>query len=82
MKISRKTKRQTNKDIKYYMKFMDRFRFMSTLLLNFTDILFGKLHGKNVVIVKFFLNMKKLIKQSHIGKTLETIVFVTRSNEG
>lgn len=75
MKISRKTKKKTNKDIKYYMKFMDRFRFMSTLLLNFTDILSGKLHGKNVVIVKFFLNMKKLIKQSHIGKNFRNFSF-------
>ena len=75
MKISRKTKKQTNKDDKYYMKFIDRFRFMPALLLNFTDILSGKLHGKNVVIVNFFLNMKKLIKQSQTGKNFRNFSF-------
>lgn len=39
-------KEQTNKNIIYYMKFIDTFRFMSTSLFNSTIILSDKLHGK------------------------------------
>lgn len=59
MKINTKTKEQTNKDIKCHMKFIDGFRLMSISLSNLTQNSSEKLHGKNVIHVSFFLNMKK-----------------------
>lgn len=44
--MSRKIKEQSNKNIIYYMKFIDTFRFMSTSLFNSTFILSDKLYGK------------------------------------
>ena len=46
MKIDRKTKVQTNVDIKHQVKFINRFKFISSSLSNFTDNLFEELHGK------------------------------------
>ena len=46
VKINRKAKKQTNKDVKYYMKFIDGLIFMSTSLSNLTHYIFNKLYGK------------------------------------
>ena len=59
VKIDRKTNK-TTKHITYYMKLIDNFRFMSTLLSNTIENHSDKLHGKIVIIVNVFGSMKKL----------------------
>lgn len=46
VKISRKRKEQTNRDVKYFMKFIDNIRFMWTSLSILVDNISDKLHGK------------------------------------
>ena len=46
LKIDRKTAQQTKKDVKYYMEFIDSFKFVWASLSNLTNNLFEKLHQK------------------------------------
>ena len=58
--IKRKTKVQTNIDIKFYMKLIDNFRFMSTSLLHLKDNFSDRLYGRIMININVLLSMKNL----------------------
>ena len=60
MQIKEKTKEQPNINIKFYMKLIDNFRFMSTSFLHLKDNLSDKLYGKNMIIINVLLSTKNL----------------------